>query len=107
MKKLLASAAVLASATTPLVLAAPAQADTPGCVTRAEYRAVHKGYTVRHVRNIFDTWGHRDAISTSGGYGSQIRSYHTCSRYSAVSISFSKNPGGLYRLAAKSAVWTS
>lgn len=31
--------------------------DTPGCVTRAEYRAVHGGATQTRVKNVFDIWG--------------------------------------------------
>ena len=89
------------------VSAAPAAADTAGCVTRAEYRAVHKGYSMTRVHRIFDTAGKRAAIATSGGYGSQIRSYRTCSRFSAVSVSFFRRPGGIWRMDAKSAVWVS
>jgi hypothetical protein len=77
-----------------------AQADTPGCVTRAEYRHVHKGTTKHRVAVIFDTAGKREAIAHSGGYTEEIRTYKTCSRYSAVAISY-----GNGRLDAKSAVW--
>jgi hypothetical protein len=77
-----------------------AQADTPGCVTRAEYRHVHKGMTKHRVAHIFDTAGKREAYATSGGYTAEIRSYKTCRRYSAVAISY-----GNGRLDAKSAVW--
>lgn len=89
-----------------LLTTAPASADTEGCVTRAEYRKVHRGDTKARVHRIFDTAGHRDAISSSGGYRSEIRSYHTCSRFSAVSISWEKNGPSPWRLSGKSAVWT-
>lgn len=88
------------------IAAAPASASG-GCVTRAEYKHVHKGQTIDRVKAIFHGYGgHRDTRSVSGGYGAQIRSYRTCQPYSTVSISFSKNPGGAYRVDAKSAVWT-
>ena len=98
-------AAALTTAT--LVVAPPAEAaDTPTCVTRAEYRAVSRGMTKARVHQIFDIAGHRDAISWAGGYGAEIRSYRPCSRYSAVSIAYEKRPGGVWRLSAKSAVWS-
>ena len=97
-----ASAALVVS---PLAFISPAQADTPGCVTRAEYRAVTKGMTKARVHKIFDTDGRRQAISTSGGYAFEIRSYKTCAPYSAVSVGFEKKPGGVLRMSNKSAVW--
>ena len=105
MKALILTVAALAVAGT--VAAAPAAADTSGCVTRGEYRAVHKGDSMTRVHRIFDTAGKRFSIATSGGYGSQIRNYNTCSRWSSVAVSFSKNPGGIWRMDAKSAVWVS
>jgi len=85
-----------------------ANADTPGCVTRAEYRAVSKGMTISKVASIFDTSGTRQAISTtSGGYASQVRSYKTCAAYSAVSIAYSRSGWGKpWKLSVKSAVWS-
>ena len=78
---------------------------TSGCVTKAEYKRVHKGATLAKVAQTFGTPGKRMSIATSGGYGAQVRNYPTCSPYSAVAIAFDKNPGGLYRLSAKSALW--
>jgi hypothetical protein len=89
-----------------VVAVAPvALADTPGCVTHSEYRHVHKGMKKTRVHRIFDTIGHRDAIAHSGGYTSEIRSYKTCSPYSAVSIAYDAGPNEPLRLSAKSAVW--
>ena len=105
MFKRLGIASVLALSALTLVPAS-AHADTPGCVTRAEYRQVTKGMTKTRVDGIFDLKGHREVVSYSGGYGSEIRSYKTCSLYSVVSMAFEKRPGGAWRLAAKSAVWT-
>ena len=94
--------ATIAAISSTVVVGAPlaAQADTPGCVTRAEYSHVHKGTTKARVSRIFDTSGHRQVIARSGRFTSEIRSYRTCSRYSVVSISF-----GNGKLDAKSAVW--
>lgn len=94
----------LAAAAGMIATLAPATAaqaaDTPGCVTRAEYGAVKKGFTKARVANIFDVAGKRQAFATSGGFTSEIRSYKTCQRFSAVSIAYDNG-----KLSAKSAVW--
>jgi hypothetical protein len=98
MKKLTCAFALAVAS---LGVAAPAaHADTPGCVVKAEYRQVQKGMTKRRVHRIFDTDGKRDAIARSGGQTFEIRSYRTCSRFSAVSLSFDNG-----RMSGKSAVW--
>lgn len=94
-----------ALAATTLVVAPPASADTPGCVTRAEFQAAKKGMTKPKVHGIFDTAGERMSIASSGGYSSEIRSYTTCSPYSSVVVAWDKNPGKDWKLSAKSAVW--
>ena len=81
--------------------AVPASADTPGCVTRGEYRSVSKGMAKWRVASIFDTRGSRQVYSTSGGYSIEIRNYRTCLPYSVVSIAFENG-----RLSNKTAVWT-
>jgi hypothetical protein len=81
---------------------ASASADTEGCVTRKEFRHVDKGMANLRVAQIFDTAGKRQAFASSGGHTAEIRSYNTCSRYSAVAISF-----GNGRLDARGAVWVS
>lgn len=40
-----------------LIVAAPAEADTPGCVTQSEFRAVENGWTKKRVHRKFDTNG--------------------------------------------------
>lgn len=77
-----------------------AQADTPGCVNRGEYRQVHKGMTKRRVHQIFDTRGRRVAFSRNGRFTSEIRRYRACPRRSAVSVGY-----GNRRVRSKSAVW--
>lgn len=96
-----------ATAGTSLGATARAAAETAGCVTRLEYRRVHKGMTMRRVTRIFDTRGNRQVIAHSGRFWTQIRNYNTCSRFSVVSISFDRRGPRPWRLTAKSAVWVS
>jgi hypothetical protein len=88
-----------------LIGTAPALADTPGCVTKAEFRKVHKGDSMRRVHRIFDTKGKQTAYSSGGGYAFQIRDYRGCPQYSWVSISYERKSGGVWRLISKAAVW--
>ncbi len=53
---------------------APAQADTPGCVSKPKVRRIEKGMTKKHVHRIFDTAG-RFADGAAGGY---TRGYRYC-----------------------------
>lgn len=66
---------VALSATT---IAAPAEADTPGCVTRSEYNTVYKHETVASVNDHFDTGG----IALADRWGREghdvVRSYRKC-----------------------------
>jgi hypothetical protein len=101
-----ATAAFIAASAIALPVAHAEGGDQRPCVTRGEYRAVHRGLSKARVHAIFDTKGKRQAISWSGGYASEIRSYKTCRRYSAVSVAYDKKPGGAFRLSAKSAVWS-
>jgi len=108
-KRLITVAApVLVAGTLSVVATGTAHADagSPTCVTRAEYRQVHKGMTKRAVDREFGVHGHRQAGASSGGYRSEVWSYHPCHRFSAVAVSYNANPGGPLRLSAKSAVWS-
>ena len=102
--RLVLSATILAAGL--VAVATPAGADTPGCVTRSEFRSVYRGMSKTRVQAIFDTDGTRQAISWSGGFAAEVRSYRACSLYSVVSIAYDKRPGGVFRLSAKSAVWS-
>jgi hypothetical protein len=64
------------------VFAAPtaAQADTPGCVTRAEFRQVHDGMPMARVHRIFDTDGHQSSVIVVGGQVHVARNYVACHR---------------------------
>jgi hypothetical protein len=62
--------------------------ETPGCVSRAEFRAVKDGMTQSKVHGIFGT---RGWVETSGSAGTQ-RNYNTCSGdpdWSYVEVDFS------------------
>jgi hypothetical protein len=88
----------LAFATAPLLIAPPASADSPGCVTRSEFRAVRNGWNLHRVHNKFDTSGRLEFAS--GAYKS--REYRPCNnpRYSYVSVSYDHG-----RVYSKSAYW--
>lgn len=68
---LIITALVAASLAGPSV----AHADTPGCVTEAEFLAVRNGLPRAQVNQIFDT----DGRFLDGGAGGFVRSYRRCS----------------------------
>jgi hypothetical protein len=72
-----------------------AYADSPGCVSQAEFRRVHNGMRQWRVHRIFDTRGRHVT-----GQVVELRSYRACPRNSAVSVSYNHR-----RVAAKYAVW--
>jgi hypothetical protein len=88
-----------------LAFAPLAAADTPGCVTRSEYRAVHKDDSFARVHRIFDTDGRKIGGAKGGGSASQVRSYRTCRPHSSVVIQYDRSRGTIWKLTAKSAVW--
>ncbi len=94
----------------PVVLAAPAQADTPDCVSRAEFRAVQKGWSITRVANRFDVTGVQtyyasgDASIDWPAY--QSRKYNPCPKYSGVYVDFEKEAGDVWRVVSKSAYWS-
>jgi hypothetical protein len=95
----------IAVALVALALAPLAAANTPGCVTRSEYRSVHSGYSIDRVHRIFDTDGRKIGGAKGGGFASQVRSYRTCRPHSSVVIQFDRSRGTIWRVTAKSAVW--
>ena len=95
----------IALALVSLAFAPLAAADTPECVTRAEYRAVHKDYSIARVHRIFDTDGRKIGGAKGGGFASQVRSYRTCRSLSSVVIQYDRSRGTIWKLTAKSAVW--
>lgn len=98
MRKVLC-ALVLAVVSTCVAVPA-AQADTPRCVSKREFRHVHRGMSKGRVHHVFDVKGRRVSFSRHDGTTSEIRRYRPCRRRSAVSVAFSNG-----HLSAKSAVW--
>jgi hypothetical protein len=76
-----------------------AAADTPGCVTRSEFRQVHRGMPKSRVHRIFDTRGFAD----SGGAGGYTRVYLSCDGVHAIYIEYNALSSP-HRLAGKR--WT-
>jgi hypothetical protein len=65
---------------------APAQADT--CVSNKEFSKIKNGMTESQVKKLTGTNGKVDASAGSGKYKVVLRSYKTCTKYGAVSISY-------------------
>ena len=63
-----------------MLVVGPAAGDTPGCVTRAEYRQVHDGMTRGKVHNIFDTKG-RSLFENPGRVHNSAREYRMCAAW--------------------------
>jgi len=94
-------AAALAAST--LGFAPTASADSPGCVSRSEFGSVRLGMTKPRVHGVFDTAGRRVSIATSstGRFFGEIRMYRRCSRGSSFAVSWTKRPGGVWKMDAK------
>jgi|RhiMethySRZTD1v2_1073278.scaffolds.fasta_scaffold349723_2 hypothetical protein len=76
-----------------MVTASPASADTPGCVTKTEYRKVHKGMIKKRVDRIFDIPGEFvDAVPVAGGF---FQAYGTCKPGHFVGITYKRPRHGL------------
>lgn len=65
-----------------MLVVGPAGADTPGCVTHAEYRHVHHGMTRGRVHDIFDTSG-TSLFENPGVVHNSAREYRMCSAWRA------------------------
>lgn len=103
---LAAIAASVALIATPILTAAPAQADTPGCVSRNEFGLVKKGWTKARVHRLFDTSGQQYYYS-SAQYGfpaEQWREYDGCPEYSWIDVDYVKR-NGVWYVTSKDAIW--
>jgi hypothetical protein len=76
--------------------AAPAQADTPGCVTKPEFSRVQTGMLKEGVHRIFDTRGSLTGLGTS-----EIRHYKPCKAAGVVQVTYRSNG----RVESKSGTW--
>ena len=101
----LAATVVSAGLVVPLTAVA-AQADTSTCVTKAEFKAVRKGWSITKVRNRFDIGGKQTYFFSGTQYSnaSQGREYNGCPEYSYVSVDFEKKKG-VWRVTGKYAYW--
>ena len=82
MKKLLTGWGALLSVFAPIAVTAPSQAATPDarpCVTRGEFRQVHRGMTMHRVHAIFDF---------AGKQGEASRNYRACGGARTVIIDY-------------------
>jgi hypothetical protein len=91
----LATAAALLLSTAPL---GPAQADTPGCVTKGEFKRAKKGMKQVRVHRIFDTSGFDTGLGDL-----ETRHYDPCAAGGIVQVVFRDNG----RLKSKSGNWIS
>ena len=64
----------------------PAEADTPGCVSRHEYDRVTTGMTMTRVHKIFDTEGQSSRL----GAPNQLRMYKTCTGRGRVQVIYTQ-----------------
>ncbi len=110
--KLLAASTLTVGLVAPLALTvAPAQADTPRCVSKSEFKAVKRGWTITRVANRFDVPGHQTFFDSGDpdldipAY--QSRDYSACPDFSSVWLSFEKEPGEKWRVSSKAAYWAS
>jgi hypothetical protein len=69
-----------------VALTAPAEAaGNPSCATRAEFRQIHRGMTVRRTQNII---GSRGRVTIAGSWLSQ-RQWNVCnSRWGVVTLTY-------------------
>ncbi|HZC51408.1 MAG TPA: hypothetical protein VE441_02780 [Mycobacterium sp.] len=90
------------------VSVAPAMADTPGCVTKAEFHSVAKGWSMTRVHNRFDTAGRQSWFFGATAYSAaeQGREYRACHHptYSIIEVDYKKK-SGTWRVTSKSAYW--
>ena len=96
----IAAAAAGIALTGAVALPPAASADTPGCVTRKEFRKVKMGMSKQRAHRIMDTAGQRRVISRGYGFVIEVRNYDTCTPYGVASISYEDR-----RVAGKVAVW--
>ena len=78
--------------------AAPTQADTPGCVTKGEFKRAKKGMTKAKVHRIFDTSGFETGLGDL-----ETRHYDPCAAGGVVQVTYRDNG----RLKSKSGSWIS
>lgn len=90
------------------IVAAPSYADTPGCVSKHEFRLVEKGWSATRVHRLFDTRGTQTTFFSATSYmpAEQWREYSACSdpEWGSVEVDYVKRKG-VWRVTNKWAVW--
>ena len=88
--RLTIAAATLALVGVPLVGVGPASADTPGCVSKAEYKKATHGMQKAKVHRIFDTSGRQSSTYNISGTHYETRDYKPCTnpKYGFVGIDY-------------------
>ena len=94
MNKYLRALVVAVVSVTFLVPAVPANAA--GCVSKGEYRHVHRGMTMSRVHRVFGTSGRQ----TFRHGAVSIRKYRPCPSHSRVQVSYRRG-----HVTAKLALW--
>ena len=83
-----------------------AAADTPGCVTKQEYRAAETGWKLTRTHHRFDTSGEQvDYYEGDPGTGAperQTRAYDRCSGDAPVHVDYTREAGEPWRISYKS-----
>lgn len=85
-----------------VVMASPASADTPTCVSKSEYRNVKNGFAKTRVHRMFDVSGKQEMTYNVGGDHYESRSYRPCSdpRWGTVWIDYRNG-----KVTSKMAMW--
>lgn len=116
MKKFLAALLVAAGMAVPVFVAAPASADTPTYVSKAEFQRISKGMTMRRVNSILDIAGKQTWYYHEIDWGwcddgdliwcaEQSRDYRVRSRWGSVTIDFARSHDRGWVVTGKSAYW--
>ena len=102
MKKLIGAASAVCLSAGLVLAAAPAQAGSERCVTRHEYRNVHRGMEKANVHNRFDSAGKQTSAFSIGGDHYQSREYKPCTdrRYGFVWVDYKNG-----RVQSKGVYW--
>lgn len=85
MRRTVLTTVVAVLLSTGAAVSASAQADTPRCVSRAEYARITPGMTITKVHRIFDFEGQLTGL----GAPNTLRYYDTCTGRGVVQVVFS------------------
>jgi hypothetical protein len=92
---------------TALTSADSADAATPACVAKAEFRQIRNGMTPARVTNLTGVKGRVTYSSSFGGYRLLSKEYRACvgRSYSFAHVSYSGDPGQPLKMNSKPAYW--